>query len=487
MLVWAIAASLALGASGHQMADITAVSIGATAQTYDRLTITLTFEAEAGETLSLTWPAQWGPEENLGQLRSKVRLTGPGSHPVGYVDQGGRLRVTGLQPGPYTVRYDVTQDYEGLPQWGDHRVPGMRPVLQPDFATAIARTILPQLSDEDATITLTLLDTQAAANRPIGPDGTTRMLYRTLADGVFVFGAFRYGETDQSGIAIRQAVRGDWALDDAAIADSAQAVLGVGSRLFEDPVFDQYFIALTPLPDIPGNSAVIGSGFNEAFFILATQNAEAANLSHTIVHEVLHEWIPRRAGRTDEATDPSRAWFTEGFTEYFTQRILLETGLITLDDFVANYDAMLQAYLSSSVNTMPAGALNERLFDSRETERLPYQRGALLALSWDTALKADGALGLAQVITDLIDRADALTASGETAILTDAAIHAALAERLGDRFTEDFQTHIRRGERIDPATLTLPACMRVEARMQTVHFAKTGTASQPCISAITRR
>ncbi|MEO1698313.1 MAG: hypothetical protein AAFU73_13525 [Planctomycetota bacterium] len=442
-------------------ADATDVTIERGPDGCEVLHVAIGFDVDPEEVLALEWPDRWGPEEGLGGLIEGLRLTGPDGVETALAGTSEASRLEDLDPGRHVLSYTVRQDYEGLPQWGEHRIPGMRPVLQPEFATAIGRTFLPTLPNEEVIVTARIDPERAAFHRPVDAEGRTRLGYRRLADGIFVFGDFRYTSADHDGVQVRQAIRGQWALSDDEIAAASRAVLGHGSRLFDDPAFDQYFVALTALPETPGTSSVIGSGFDESFFILATPNAKAANLTHTIVHEVLHEWIPRRAGRTDEATDPSRAWFIEGFTEYFTQRILLASELITLDQFVANLDAMLQAYLRSSVRDLPAAALNERIFESRETERLPYQRGALLALSWDSALLKRGESGLEQVVAALIDRADRLTNASEVPELTDEAIHRALEARLGKRFTREFAAHIARGALIDPAELTLPAVIEL--------------------------
>lgn len=449
-------------AATQQTASPNALSIAQAEDDWSAVTITLSFEAEAGDGLSLTFADNWGPAENLTRLVSHVQVLGPDG-PLAHTLDGAALTVPALPEGPVRVSYDIAQDYEGEPQWGVQRLPGMRPVLQPDYAFFAGGAVLPGFDAPVGDIRVSLPDT-GAFNRPL--DDTRRsapVSYAALTNGLFAFGAFRSETADTADLELRSAIRGDWALDDATIHEVTALTLEHASTLFEDPAFDQYFLMVTPLPDLPQGSAVIGSGFDEAFFLLATPNADPENLIHTITHEVLHEWIPRRAGQTDEATDPSRAWFTEGFTEHFTQRLLLQTGRITLDEYAANVDALWTAYRTSDVNTLPAEALNERLFESEQTERLPYQRGALLALHWDTVLKADGGEGLTRVLANLIDRADALEADGQPRTLSDDALHAALRGALGDRFDADYQRYIVEGGLIDLRTLTLPECLEADA------------------------
>lgn len=476
--------ALALAAT-QQTALPNTLSVSPTGADWSTITITLGFDAEAGDSLALTFPEQWGPAENLTQLVSNVRVSGPHG-PLAFEQNGASLSVPALPAGLVEVRYDIAQDYDGEPQWGVQRLPGMRPVLQPEYAFLAGGAVLPDFEGAAPDVRVSL-PSGGAFNRPVDGSGeSTPVSYAALTNGLFAFGAFRMETSDVDGLALRSAIRGDWALDDASLHAVTADTLGQAASLFEDPAFEQYFVMITPLPELPQGSAVIGSGFDEAFFLLATPNAEPENLIHTITHEVLHEWIPRRAGQTDEATDPARAWFTEGFTEYFTQRLLLQTGRITLDEFAVNMDALWTAYMTSDVNTLPAEALNERLFESEQTERLPYQRGALLALHWDTALKAEGGEGLTRVLANLIDRANALEADGQPRTLSDHALHAALRNALGDRFDADYQQYIVEGGLIDLRTLTLPDCLEADAHAH-LRIKPGYEALEACAAGIVRR
>ena len=257
----------------------------------------------------------------------------------------------------------------------------------------------------------------------------------------------------EPGLVLRTAIRGDWALNDAAIADAASAVLLEGSALFDDAPFNQYLVAINAMPSLPEGSAVIGTGLTESFFILATPNADAENLRHTILHEILHEWITRRMGQTDEATDPSRMWFTEGFTEYYTQLVMLRSGMISLEGFVSNMSGLLEAYEASPVKDLTNAELSEQIWDSHEAERLPYQRGAMLAFSWDMGQRQADKAPLADALAALIDDgAD---------VLTDEDIRNALSMVLGPRFEEDLSRYVIDGQWMDVSGFDLPSCVEV--------------------------
>lgn len=427
-----------------------------------RISITFTLEGDTdGETI-FDFPERWGPDDNLGALISgRSAADAATGAPLPIATNGPSVTVNHAPGQRIRLSWTVAQDYDGLPQWGVQRMPGMRPVLQPAYASLIGHTFLPSVEgrDPDVSISFDRIPTGAAFSQP-APDGTSAPIpLSTAQDSIYALGAYSFAETPSTGV--RVATLGGWALSEPEIAATTSFVIRDASNAFGDVPFSQYFVAVTPLPDLPQGSSVIGTGFTESFFILATRNAEATELTHTIVHEILHEWITRRMGVTDEATDPARMWFTEGFTEYYSQLILLDAGLIPLDGFLDNLNGLWAAYQVSPVNTMPSGDLIDHVWDSRETERLPYQRGALLALSWDTTALTNGR-PLADAIAALINRADALRETGETPQLTDAAIEEALADAIGPRFKEDLSVHIRKGELLVPDSLVLPDCLRTE-------------------------
>ncbi|WP_081811470.1 hypothetical protein [Hyphomonas beringensis] len=432
------------------------------ADSLETVRIDLTLPADTdGETVFL-FPEAWGPDEDLGQLVSNRAVFDPatGDALPAQMD-GNRVTVRAAPEQMIQLSYDIHQDYQGLPQWGVQRMPGMRPVLQPAYASLIGHTILPSVEGRDPAlqVTFTGFPLGAAFSQP-APDGISAPIpLSTAQDSLYAFGAYRFGETDTG---VRTAILGDWRLPDADIAFTTSSVLSLAGEAFEDAAFDQYFLAVTPLPDLPEGSSVIGTGLTESFLLLATRNADPENLTHTITHEILHEWITRRMGQTDEATDPARMWFTEGFTEYYTQLTLLGAGETSLEDFLQNMNALWAEYEVSSVNTMPAGDLIAHIWDSRETERLPYQRGTLLAFHWDTLARAEGR-SLDEAVAALLDRAEAARARGETLLLPDAAIHAALETVIGPRFEADLATYVQGGAKLPLTALTLPSCLSVDS------------------------
>jgi predicted metalloprotease with PDZ domain len=434
-----------------------------------------------GETV-LTMPDSWGPEENLGAMVTAFTA----------LDEAGNRAVMEADSGHFTlqhepgarlrVSYVVEQDYEGEPKWGVQRVPGMRPVLQPAYATLIGHAILPDISvPQDFALRLGG-DSEGVAvfSRPLQDGATAPQPLNQLRDSIVLMGDFRYAEDDADGLNVRTAIRGTWALPDDEISQLTRDVLKTGGEIFADQPFHQYLVAINAMPALPEGSVVIGTGLSESFFILATPNADAENLRHTIIHELLHEWITRRMGVTDEATDPLRMWFTEGFTEYYTQIVLLKSGEVSLEGFVNNVNDLLRNYEASPVRNLPVSDLAEQIWDSREAERLPYQRGALLAFHWDMMQSLTDGQPLSTAIADLISQRDDR--------LTDEEILSALSDVVGARARVDVDRFIRSGETIDVSAFDWPDCIKVETQEDGRHaFAiREGADVAACVRTVTR-
>ncbi|WP_171036392.1 M61 family metallopeptidase [Maricaulis alexandrii] len=401
----------------------------------------LGFAGNADGVSEIRLPGDWGPETGLEAQFSDLQISVDGAAFDPVAARDGVISVEHPAHARLTLRYRFSQDYEGLPQWGVQRVPGLRPVTQPGFAVfvgaaAFPHPVRPEAGRQVFAITVTR-DGEAVPVRSSLGDGadirTEAIPVSRFLDTLWVVGAFETESRDLNGVTIRSAIRGDLPFPAEAIQNRAERMIADATALFRDTPFDTYLIAAMPLPPLPEQSAVIGTAFHQTFLILTTANAPAEEVRHTMSHEVLHEWITGRMGPTDMATDPARMWFTEGFTEYFTLLVRLRVGDLDLEGFLAAINALEARYEASPVRDMTRQALIDHVWDSRDTERLPYQRGALLAFRADGDLASRRSGRLADILAGLIDENQAhREQTGQSLALTDARIQAALEAGLGE-------------------------------------------------------
>jgi predicted metalloprotease with PDZ domain len=134
-----------------------------------------------------------------------------------------------------------------------------------------------------------------------------------------------------------------------------------------------------------------GGAFRNSFAMrLATplRGSETVVWEHTLGHELMHVWMNNSNDGLATSGGGTAYWFTEGFTDYLTVKLMHRAGL--LDDAMAQqrYANQIRRYLvgrrlSGNVALMDAGKEKHRHWE------LVYGGGALMAMLLDAGLSAD--------------------------------------------------------------------------------------------------
>lgn len=432
---------------------------------FERLHIELSFTGESDGTTEIIFPERWGPVDDLARFRSAIT----------FANEDGELTVAESVPGQFTlthqpgatlsVRYSILPHDGGDPRWAELPIPGMWPDLSSNHAVVIGYTILPGLPGVEGAFRLAIegLEPGQISQASLDLDVLGRSEFSALGDiaaSVIFLGAVRQSEDNRDGLSIRFVAHGDWEMSDTEFMDVTRTTISTAGELFNDNAFDDYLIALNAMPPLEAGSAIAGTALHNSFYLFATPNAGSPELTYTIVHEVLHEWITLRMGQTDDTSFTNRMWFAEGFTDYFTHLIMLEAGYYSLSDYLDAVNQMALDYQQSPVNTVPVSDLMSVLMTSYEASRLPYQRGSFLAMHWDYRLRHEHGRSLADIVSSFIERAQNIEAQGEAATLTDEAIYSVLEDALGEDFTSLHASVLERGEVFDLSTLSLPDCLQ---------------------------
>jgi predicted metalloprotease with PDZ domain len=305
-------------------------------------------------------------------------------------------RVLRHRPGArLTIRYRVQSAYAQDPD-GAEGNPEKGPLLRPTFVAALGRHLfvvpegrggqlstfewgkLPKgwgAASADASESLVLAGPDLQPQSLAIPDGTLRL--------AFV---------------------GAGGLPNAAIAKDAAALIAA-ERGFWNDAQGPYLIGVVGLTETRRMAAAGGVGLGDAFALYVSPHA-ADRLAYTVAHEGLHSWIPGQLG-TGANTDAFSWVLGEGFTEFLADRLLLRTGLETTSQVVERMGGTLYAYDHSPVRTAPGARIPAEFHASADVGQLAYQRGFLLALKWDEAvrLKTGGRADLDTVLRRMRDHA----------------------------------------------------------------------------------
>ena len=234
-------------------------------------------------------------------------------------------RVIRHAPGaPLVVRYHILGSSPADPVAIDGN--DYRPVLRPGYFHVLGETAFIRL-DREATTPVRF----SAPRLPPGwsfasdlehGDAEAPLTMETIGQSVLVGGDFRILDRGP----LRVAIRGAWGFGDEAFIDELVPLIESHAQAFRDSV-PRYLVTVLPLRGEEGQISMGGTGLGDAFAFFATRNVEQAQLRRMLAHEHLHTWIPGRLGRMPERDEAKDYWFSEGFTDFFTIRLLVRAGI----------------------------------------------------------------------------------------------------------------------------------------------------------------
>lgn len=230
-----------------------------------------------------------------------------------------------------------------------------------------------------------------------GTDQDRVRAHRSLPEfrsAVFLAGGVRIHTRQLGDTVLCCALLGDrWRFRDAELVDLAARIVAAEREFFADPGPPFYLISLLPTAELPpGSFSLGGTALTDSFALFVMDGIALEPGSDTyyriarlLAHEHMHTWT----GRTIAPTDPEELvyWFTEGFTEFYTGRLLLAAGLITPEQRVATLNETLAAHWTSPVRDAPNERIRDAFWTDPQVQRLPYARGELVALRLDHEIR----------------------------------------------------------------------------------------------------
>ena len=396
---------------------------------------------EDGETV-LELPNNWGGKTALYEGIRDLVVSGEGGATLVAGDARERRTIRHAPRAALTVRYRVVQLWAGEPAvTGGNEY---RPVIQPGYFHLIGEAVFahpgrPMVTPATFQWSGAPRGWTFASDIEHPTSGALRLGH--LVESITVGGDFRVTRRGP----LRVAIRGAWSFSDSAFVGRLEPIIASHRRFWGDPE-QPFLVTMLPIRGPEGQRSTGGTGRNDAFALMSTPNVEEANLTRLLAHEHLHTWIPRRLGSMPEQDEASDYWLSEGFTDFYTLRLLLRDRLWTIEQFTGAVNEVLRAYASSSVRTAPNARIVSDFWKDPEVRQLPYQRGFLLAMLWDQRLRTTslGARDLDDVM--LAMKAEASAASGRPPRAT-----MRLAEhmrRAGLDVHADIERHIVNGEAI---------------------------------------
>ena len=156
---------------------------------------------------------------------------------------------------------------------------------------------------------------------------------------VFVGGDFRVHPFEINGKQVALALRGKWNFPDSVLVEKLKRIITVQRDFWNDHTDDYYSVTLIPLTDTTRCCSYMGTGLTHSFATFAHDfEGVVEGFEYLFSHELMHHWIGT-AIQNDEPEE-LKYWFSEGFTDYFTQLILLKCGFVDQEGFVENINKL---------------------------------------------------------------------------------------------------------------------------------------------------
>jgi predicted metalloprotease with PDZ domain len=215
-----------------------------------------------------------------------------------------------------------------------------------------------------------------------------------VRESVWLAGDFALVRRDIAGHLLWTAVAGrDWKFAAEELADLAARIVGAEREFFADLEQPPYLITLIPVGEPDGrNRSIGGTAFPNAFALqmlpdtpLGGDFGRGLHVPSLLAHEMFHFWD----GLTIRPADPEQLcyWFTEGFTDFYTRRILYRDGLVTLDEYARSASTKLSDLWTSEVREAPNARIADDFWKHEAVKRLPYVRGDIVAMIVDHGIR----------------------------------------------------------------------------------------------------
>lgn len=344
------------------------------------------------------WQVQHGPNEVV-QLRWRVRSALADPEQVKPQDQ---IEMYRTQVGARGFQFFGHGVLPSVEAWGDDRPARLCLTLQAfDAQSSVFGT--PGRSEPGQPLHWRLSGSHARLRHAFYASGPMWRLHERAVQG---------GRLDL-------AVRGSYAqLSDTDFADASARLVDVQRRFWGEPGGTQpgasrQWLVLTPNHLSSNNSG--GTLVDKVAVMHVPQDFSARDgaFEFLVAHENLHQWFPqrfgahgdglrRKAGEGSEALDVPHYWFSEGFTDHYSYRLLLASGLWDLQRYADRLTERARAYLRSPARDLKAAEIGPRFFSDREAGKQMYSRGELLALRWDAALRQAGRGSLSTVLQGVL-------------------------------------------------------------------------------------
>src|SRR6185312_10798564 len=350
-------------------------------------------EGPSGKT-RLAWADDWAGDNALYAHARDMKIVGGDATP----DGPGGWTIQAAPGTPIMATYRVVSAYDHDPTDDDSKQ--SKPVVRPTWFYAVGEALFAAPRDREkapATFAWTGapndfgfasdLEHLARPGKKAARPGTVDDIVESIVAGGRDMRVF---EQRPDGARVRVAILGRYGFDDATFARQVFQVLKAERGFWKDKG-SPYLVTMTPTVGAPGRISLSGTGRADAFALWVDPTSKLDDLHWLLAHEYFHTWNPVQLGDLGgESQEAAGYWFSEGFTDYYAWKLMLGSHQFAPEAFARQWNAMLRRYAVSPVRDKPNSLIVTDFWKSQAVEKLPYERGAILAATLDRRAAAHG-------------------------------------------------------------------------------------------------
>ncbi|MDC0717607.1 M61 family metallopeptidase [Nannocystis bainbridge] len=423
------------------------------------LQVEIRLRGDADGLTRLKLPEQWGDARELWKLIRDLEVEGA----TAVAEDGPTVRTIAAPAGaPLQIRYRLVSGFDHDPTSEDGQP--FKPIIRPTWFDVFGESLFayPEGREDDPA---RFEWRGAPAGFGFASDlehlaGARPGVVGDVVESVVIGGRDLSVRTDPGG-QVRVAILGSYDFGHDAFFDLSLAVIAAEREFWGDKD-GAFLITLAPQQKIAGSLTYGGTGRSDAFTLSVSQDLPFPPLRHLLAHEYFHTWNARQlGGQAEGLAEGAGKWFAEGFTEFYTWRLLLRAGLYSLEDFVAAWNTGLVEYWTSPVRDEPNARIVADYWNDHTVSRLPYRRGPLLAAIWEQRLRQ--ATGGARDLDDVMKAMRAKVQASPVKLAPDAAsvFPPVYRELGGPDLADDLERFVVQGVAIRLPADVFGPCLRV--------------------------
>ena len=261
------------------------------------------------------------------------------------------------------------------------------------------------------------------------------------------------------------AMRSNWKFSEDQFCDLVRDII-IEERNFWNDYSSKYFLVnLLPISGGEEQGGIVRDNVYSLF--LSADRTIDISMKRLLSHDIFHTWI----GEKVQFADPEQLvyWFKEGFTDYYADLLLLRAKLISLDEYVDQYNTILETYYTSPMRYEKNERLINEFKSDKDLNRLPYQRGQIFAHNLNYAISKNFSRkkSLDDLMRDLLSRC-----INESLIISNGSLSALIRFYAGDQILSEMMRTLNSGGVLRAIPEALGPCfkMDIDSRKKLIIF-----------------